>query len=318
MKITEILSRDEMNALAKPSNVRGFLALATTWGMIGGSFALVTWTPSFLTVLIALIILGGRHLALAILMHDASHYSLFRTRSLNQWIGSWLCAYPTWQDLTRYREHHLRHHLYAGNEKDPDVSLIEGFPLTRASLVRKFIRDLTGISGIKRIYGLLLMDLGYIGYTVAADVRPIPQEGRTVLDVLKTGAKNLKGVLITNSALLGILSVLGHPELYLLWVVSYLTFFSLFVRIRSIAEHACTDRDLDPFRSTRTTEANPLARVTVAPHYVNYHLEHHLLMTVPNFRLPVLHRILKEKGILDKGAYYARGYLEVLKISTRS
>ena len=42
----------------------------------------------------------------------------------------------------------------------------------------------------------------------------------------------------------------------------------------------------DPLRNTRTTRATPLARLLVAPYFVNYHLEHHLFLFVPCWRLP--------------------------------
>jgi fatty acid desaturase len=73
----------------------------------------------------------------------------------------------------------------------------------------------------------------------------------------------------------------------------------------------------DPFRNTRTTLAGPLARLLLAPHRVSYHLEHHLLMTVPAFRLPVLHRLLAERGALPEGAT-AGGYVEVLRLASSS
>lgn len=314
MKLTDFLSADEIKSLVQASDFRGFLAVATTWIMITGCFVLVAFYPNPLTILLSLIILGGRHLALAILMHDASHYSLFRTRSLNDLIGSWICAYPTWQDLSQYRKHHLRHHRFTGTPEDPDLSLVRGFPTTKASLARKFLRDLFGISGIRRIYALFLMAFGYIEYTVAADAHWIPQTGRTKWDILKTGVKNLFGVFITNLFLFAILAWARHPELYLLWIVSYLTFFSLFVRIRSLAEHAMTEMVSDPMKNTRSTQANPLARITVAPHRVNYHLEHHLLMTVPYFKLPYFHRLLKERGG-HVGSHQAENYRHVLKLT---
>lgn len=315
LKINEILTPDEIRELKTPSDFHGFLSVATTWGMIAASFAIAAWHPSFLTFFLAIVILGGRHLALAILMHDASHYSLFRTRWLNDFIGSWFCAYPTWQDLRRYRPHHMRHHQYAGSLQDPDHDLIAPFPVSKWSLFRKFARDLSGLSGLKRIYGLLLMDFGFIKYTVSASIVPINQTGRKFSEVLKTGARNLHGVVLTNLALFLILSAFGKPWLYLLWLAGYLSAFSIFVRIRSLAEHAVTDMDLDPFKSTRTTLASPLARVTVAPHRVNYHLEHHLLMTVPSYKFPRMHQMLASRDALE-GAHIARNYGEVLKLAT--
>jgi fatty acid desaturase len=48
----------------------------------------------------------------------------------------------------------------------------------------------------------------------------------------------------------------------------------------------------DPLRNTRTTHAGFLERLFIAPYYVNYHLEHHLLFYVPCYNLPRVHRIL--------------------------
>jgi fatty acid desaturase len=49
---------------------------------------------------------------------------------------------------------------------------------------------------------------------------------------------------------------------------------------------------------------------------VNYHLEHHLLPTVPWWRLPSLHRTLVARGALP-GESLARGYLHVLQLVSR-
>lgn len=316
MKLQDFLSKEEILDLTKPSNLHGFLSVFTTWGLISFSFFMVAKWPNIFTIFVSLVLLGGRHLALAILMHDASHYSLFRTKWLNDFIGQWFCAYSTWQDLTRYRVHHMKHHKYAGSTDDPDLSLIKDFPITRRSFYRKIFRDLIGLSGVKRVYGLLAMDLGFIQYTVANEVVKIDDPERTLKKILINGIKNLHGVVITNTILFLVLWVFGHPSLYILWVASYLTTFSLIVRIRSLAEHAGTEMDLDPLKSTRTTFANPLARVTVAPHYVNYHLEHHILPSVPHQNFKKFHKILSEKGVYNGHGQLAKNYMSVLRLPT--
>ena len=68
-------------------------------------------------------------------------------------------------------------------------------------------------------------------------------------------------------------------------------------RIRNIAEHAVVPDSADPLRNTRTTHANFLERLFIAPYYVNYHLEHHLLFYVPCYNLPRVHRILSAAGM---------------------
>jgi fatty acid desaturase len=70
----------------------------------------------------------------------------------------------------------------------------------------------------------------------------------------------------------------------------------------------------DELRQTRTTIARWWERIFIAPNHVNYHLEHHLLMTVPHYRLPRLHRLLRERGVLAD-ACLTRGYRDVLRLA---
>jgi fatty acid desaturase len=46
---------------------------------------------------------------------------------------------------------------------------------------------------------------------------------------------------------------------------------------------------------------------------VNYHLEHHLLMTVPHYHLPRLHALLRERGVLARACVEPAGYGAVLR-----
>ena len=126
------------------------------------------------------------------------------------------------------------------------------------------------------------------------------------------GRRAFRGALITNALLFGILLLLGYPALYLLWVGAWLSVNTWVTRIRSIAEHALTPDPDDPLRNTRTVLPRWWERLLIAPNRVNYHLEHHLLMTVPHYRLPAFHALLAERGLLD-GACVERSYFDILR-----
>jgi fatty acid desaturase len=244
-------------------------------------------------VLAALFVIGARQLGCAVLMHEASHRSLFSDRRVNDWVGQWLCAYPIWSDLYAYRPYHLQHHAHTGTKRDPDLGLIAPFPITRASLRRKIWRDLSGQTGVK--------------FARAAFRRTFlrwhePEARRAAI-----------GMATTNGALLLALAFAGHAELYALWAGAWLTTHTLVTRIRAIAEHALTPDPDDPLGNTRTTSARGWERLLIAPNRVNYHLEHHLLMTVPHYRLPEMHRQLRERGVLAHACVEARGYRAVLR-----
>ncbi len=311
--ITDILTREEIRDLGRASDARGWLSVLTSWSIIFAAFALAAWDPSPVTILVALVLLGGRQLALAVLMHECSHRSLFANAAMNRWAGRWLCGAPVWSDVVRYRTHHMTHHAHAGTERDPDLSLVAPFPVKGWSLTRKLLRDLTGVSGVRRIIGLVAMDLGLVKYTASDFIERADQTGRSARDALRCAVANLGPVVLSNGALFGVLWLAGHGWLYLLWIGAYLTTFSLFLRIRSMAEHACTTPSTDPVEHTRTTYAGWLARLTVAPHDVNYHTEHHLLMTVPHYNLRRMHDLLKERGALANG-HVTPGYSHVLRL----
>lgn len=315
-KITDIFSREEIKALTARSDLMGFWAVGSTWAVIAAAFALLAWaTTQPLLVAVPVFVLGlcliaGRQLCLAILMHDASHGTLFKTKWLNDVFADWTCARPIWNDLPKYKGHHFVHHTKTGTAEDTDISLVAPFPCSRASLARKLLRDLAGITGLKFFVGRFLMDAGYIKWTVANDVVWLPREGVTVFDRVKMLVRNVTPTLIVNGLLFAALWAVGHPWLYAAWVLAYATPFSLFVRIRSMAEHACTEKTADMFRNTRSTRAGWLARATVAPIHVNYHIEHHVMASVPYFRLPQMHRMLRERNAVPE----APGYLEVMRI----
>ncbi|HVN84813.1 MAG TPA: fatty acid desaturase family protein [Candidatus Binatia bacterium] len=300
-KWLDAFSRAEIDALLERSDGRAWLSIGANWGLVFAAFALVAWAPNPLTILIALVVIGARQLGCAIMMHEAAHRILFNSRQLNDWVGNWLCAFPVWGDLRPYRAYHLQHHAKTGTLDDPDLGLAAPFPVTRASLRRKIWRDLSGQTGWKRARATFKRDLGLSRGRVAR------KDG--------AGVTALHGVIITNAVLLALLTLWGYAALYLLWVVAWLTTYSLAMRIRSIAEHGMVPDNADELRNTRTTLVNWWERLLIAPNRVNYHLEHHLLMTVPLYNLPRMHRMLRDRGILDR-ACVTRGYLEVLRLAS--
>jgi fatty acid desaturase len=310
VKPTDVLTPEEIRAFTRASDLAGIRAVAVSWAIIAAALAAVARWPHPVTFVLAVIVLGGRQLSLAVLMHEAAHGTLFRTRVLNETLAQWLCAWPVWTDVARYRKHHIGHHAHAGTDRDPDLSLVTPFPTTSASLARKFARDLSGVSGLKRVVGLLAVDLELLEYTVSAETKRLPWRG--AWHHARAFARNATGFLVTNAALAGALVAAGHGWVYLAWVAAFLTTFGAILRVRSIAEHACMERTADPLRNTRTTHAGWIARLLVAPNHVNYHVEHHLLMTVPYFRLPALHRLLVERGALPE-ASVEPSYLAVLR-----
>lgn len=317
LSANKYIPKTERKTLLQKSNWKGLWEICHTWFWIAAAFILAGIYPNILTIILALFILGGKQLACSIIMHDTSHYALFKKKSTNDFFGKWFGAYPVFNNLTQYRPYHYKHHITTGTSEDPDISLTWGYPTSPKSMIRKFLRDLLGPTGIKGQLGLLAIQLGFYQYTMSKEVKPIDQSKRPWSAFFKTAIKNLHGPILANAFLFCILWSFGAPWLYLLWIGALLTTFNFSARVRSIAEHSVVENPEDPLRNTRTTYANWLERMLFAPHYVNYHLEHHMLMSVPPYNLPKMHILLKERGFYEKAGLLEKNYWNVIKMAIK-
>jgi fatty acid desaturase len=307
----DYLSREQLAELRQITPLRSLGAVAFSWSCIAACFALYAAYPSALSVLIAWPVMSGRHLGLAILMHEGAHGLLLRNKPWNDRIGQWLTAYPTMTDMLLYRRAHFQHHRHTWTEQDPDRALAAALPVSRASFRRKMLRDLSGQTAYQR-------HRVYVRFAAGLTPQGKGLEGKTLGAALGAFASNQRGFLITNALLLAALTALGRPEAYLLiWWLPAWTGYSVVLRLRSIAEHACVSDPSDPLRQTRTTLAPFWLRFFLAPHHVNYHLEHHLFMTVPHYNLPRAHRLLAATGKLEH-AEIAPSYVAVLRAATNA
>ncbi|NKB33695.1 MAG: fatty acid desaturase [Pseudomonadales bacterium] len=303
MKVTECFSREEIQDLCQRSNLHAWFAFLVSWGIIVFAFWLVAFWPNPLTVLVALMLLGGRQLGLAALMHECGHGSLFKTRALNQSVGKWLAAAPVFYRIDDYMKNHLKHHAKIGSREDPDLSRYERYPVSASSFRRKIIRDLTGRTTWN--YFRIVFNANKIFY--------VDEQNKKRFSVRQLVVK-FHAPIIANIAMIIILTAFANPWLYLLWLTSYFSCYMVFSRIRNLAEHAVVPElfNDDPVMNTRTTIPSWWERLTFAPNSVCYHLEHHLMPSVPKYRLAHFHNELKARGFLDK-ADIADEYFEVVR-----
>ena len=284
------------DALRRVSAWRGLWLVAHAWGVIALALLACVLVPNPLVWLVAVAVIGARQLGLAILMHEAAHGLLHPKARVNDAVGEWLCAAPVGVTLEGYRRYHLQHHKHTQTDADPDLPLSAPFPVSRASLRRKIVRDLTGQTFVRQRVGLARIKAG----------------GRGAAGLPDDALPRVAPFLVTNAGLFALLLFAGIGWTFLVWLVAMATWFPLATRLRNIAEHACVASDDDPYTHARTTHANLLERALIAPYWVNYHAEHHLFMYLPCYRLPAAHRALRERGKAGR-INVAPGYLSVLR-----
>lgn len=297
IKPSDILTKEESHRLRQRSDAWGWWLIIHCWLVIAAAVAFYVYEPNMLTLLVAITLIGGRQLGLSILMHEGSHGMLFKTRTLNERVTQWFAAWPVFLNIHAYRVRHMAHHRFTRTEKDPENYLYTPFPVTKASMARKFLRDLTGIAFVRTNFGLLRFIWG-------------ESKGRSTRMIGYYG-----GPVFFNLALAFTAAAFGRLELFfLLWLLPFATTYMLFLRIRNIAEHATVSDLDDPLQNSRTTVVNFVERAFMAPYWVNFHIEHHVMPFVPCYRLPEVHKILKERGYGDRMAIY-KGYFNVIKLN---
>lgn len=298
------LTREEIQSFTKKDNLKAYRVLVFNWVAIFSIFAFAyLWTNPF-TLLLSVFLLAGRQLGLSIVMHDSGHNVFFDTKEKNAFFGQWFGANAVMQDMPSYARGHLKHHQQAGTHQDPDLNNYRAYPVSKESFKRKLVRDITGQTGWK-LLKIILMGTR-MAFSKDENERKI--------------AKPFLQEWLVQAVILLILTITMSPWVYLLWVASWMTVYMLIVRLRQVAEHAAVEDlyDLDPRKNTRTTIPNWLERVLIAPNYVNYHLEHHFLASVPCYNLPHLHRLLKERGAYDNTKNIVYGYRQVFKDAVAS
>jgi fatty acid desaturase len=285
--------------LTARSSWKGLALVAHCWIVIGAATVVGLVWP--VTIPLAVVVIGARQLGLAILMHDAAHGALHPDPRVNDWVGEWLCG----GGVQPYRKYHLQHHKFAQQAEDPDLGLSAPFPIGRASLRRKIVRDLTGQTWFKQRFGRFAAKL------------KARAAGEPLWPILAEEARRQRRWLIFNALAIALFSAAGWWwGWFALWLLPRATWFQLVTRLRNIAEHALVAKDEpDPLRHARTTRANLIERALVAPYWVNYHCEHHMVMHVPCWNLPRASRLLRRGGVTPR-METAPGYLSVLRAVT--
>lgn len=294
MNLKEVLTEEERALLLARNNWRGAWLVVVNYAITLALFAMMAIWPNPLTIIAALILFGGRQLGFGVLVHECGHGTLFTSRALNNFVGTWIAAPPVFNNMHSYARGHLNHHRLAGTHDDPDLPNYKAYPISRSAFRRKVWRDLSGQTGWQQTKGL---------YKALLKLPSLKPEPRAAL------AKGLAAQLLI---LAGCIAA-DAAWMYLVWWGAFLTTHRLVLRIRQVAEHGGVEGlyEADPRRNTRTVRADWLNRLVFAPLHVCYHLEHHANAAIPAYNLKAMHRMLSNKGCYD-GLQFNTTYWDLL------
>ena len=163
-------------------------------------------------------------------------------------------------------------------------------------LVRKLAKDLSGLTAWKT-YAYFLGGAPALNTATNVAVRPLDDTSAKLRHEARAD-RNM--VIALHIVALVAFAASGYLIQYLvLWVLPLVTVVQAILRLRAIAEHGATTDFSSPLTAARTNLGPAWLRWLVFPHNVNFHVEHHLYASVPQYNLPRLHAEMKRQGILE-------------------
>jgi fatty acid desaturase len=290
------LPREVIQQLTRRSAWRASLAVLHDLAVLAAAIALgLHFWPNPLVLLACVVVIGTRQHALFVIAHDAAHYLLYDNRLLNDVVGR-TCAMLQGLSMCTYRVIHRMHHNNLYGELDPDTALHGGYPRGRAYLVKKLLKDLSGLTAWKT-YAYFLGGAPALNTKTKLALRPLDDTSQK----LKAEARNDRNMVVGfHMGVLLLMAWSGYLLQYLvLWVLPLVTVVQAILRLRAIAEHGATTDFSSPLTAARTNLAPGWLAWLIFPHQVNYHIEHHLYASVPHYHLPALHRELSKIQVLE-------------------
>ncbi len=290
------LPREVVRQLTRRSPWRATAAVVHDFAVIAAAivFALYFW-PHPVPILLSVILIGTRQHALFVIAHDAAHYLLYERRWLNDAVGR-LCATVQGLSMCTYRVIHRLHHNNLYGELDPDTALHGGYPRGRAYLVRKLLKDLSGLTAWKT-YAYFLGGAPALNTATNVALRPLDDTS----EKLRAEARRDRNAVIAFhlAALTGFAGSGFLLEYLVLWILPLATVVQAILRLRAVAEHGAPGDLASPLTAARTNTGPAWLEWLIFPHHVNYHIEHHLYASVPHYNLKRLNREMAQRGLLE-------------------
>jgi fatty acid desaturase len=267
-KIT--LDKEILKTLSRRTVVPWLGDAILDWTVICLAIVLFYTLPNPITGLLALLIIGNRQHALAILGHDGTHFTLSNNRKLNDLLTNFLAMWPIGLTVSGYRILHFKHHHHTGTNDDPEL----GHKRARSpqwDLPAKPIR----------IMKYALYDL--VGYSIPDYIIIVKfSKPATRVEYLP--------LFCFHVAALTVLLAFGLWWAAMLWYCGLVTTFMMSFRLRLWLEHQGT-------AETQRLHLNFWQAALLAPHNSWMHWEHHNWMSVPYHRLGALRKHIAGKPI---------------------
>ncbi len=275
----------EKKLLIKQLHVRsdrmGILNSIYVAAMYAGAILLLVSSRSIYVIVPGTLLMSFAMIRGSFLMHDASHFTLFKHRGLNRFVGL-IWGAPIGMPVTAYRYEHTIHHANARTVNDTgDLRNVERITHIHISILR-----LVMLFAATPTY---IIQVGIMGLGAGLTKRR--------WDILFE-------YLVVALFIFALAHYLTFEQFERFYLIPFVVAVAI-MNIRGLSEHEMT-YDTSAFTCARTVLSTPLTRWLMCNE--NYHLEHHIYPGVPSHNLPKLHTLLAEEEKISNSSVYS-GYL---------
>jgi fatty acid desaturase len=265
-----------LRSLCAPSNFRGAAQTLSHVGAIGVTGALLWYTRSTIWAIPVFMIHGVLLNFLYAGQHELSHWTVFRTAWLNEWLGrvfGFVLFYPRTFDQIQ----HIAHHRFTQDWTRDGELARERY--TRTSY-------LLWLSGVTYWYTRWRRILRFSAGVVREPYLPASRHA----ELTREARVHLAGY-----ALIAAVSIVGRSWAAVYWWLAPMLVMKFVHQLQNTIEHLGLPHEPNVLINTRSTRTNALMRWL--GWQMQYHTAHHAFPGVPFHRLHRLHALIfSERG----------------------
>ncbi len=225
--------------------------------------------------------IGNRAYRMSTLGHEGLHHLISKNQELNTFLARYFCHFPTFTSHSRYKNLHILHHRYLGQDMDPDKYLYKDYPKFFKPWILKVIWELVTFR--------MLFDFA-VYYTDLLDIGKFLFRRKNLK--LKLVKSDLAQYLVFWTICFSLISIFGLWKYFLLYWVLPIYLHLPIIQLTNGLQHGA-------FKSL------PQARTQVdsfwlidwfIPLDLNFHYEHHLNPRIPHYKLRKFSNYLVKNG----------------------
>tara|TARA_B100000959_G_scaffold281484_1_gene345654 strand:- start:1747 stop:2712 length:966 start_codon:yes stop_codon:yes gene_type:complete len=272
---SKLIPKEKLRPFLQRNNINGITHLCMHLGLIFLSGILIYISTNIFIKILVMIAHGSFIAFLYAGLHECIHKSAFKNKRLNEFVGYFI-GFVLLRSFLNARYRHVAHHTFTQHpEKDPDKV---DFP----SSYLVYLKHVTSLSvWIRIIENLFRHSFGKINnseknYIPENEIKSLVFESRMML---------------FGYILIASLSIYFNTTFFLIYWFIPRILGEPFLRLVRMVEHTGKDETANMINNTRTSF--PSAFLKFLYWNMPYHIEHHLYASVPFYRLPKFHKLIK-------------------------